>query len=586
MVNLVPLDRVAQGADDVLLADHLVEGPGAVAAVEGGRVAGGRHCGQCIRLRARLTAASRYLAPVPSGARNWLTPAAWVAAVAAVLLLLFPLGFPNYDTIYSLLWGRELARRDEPRPRRGPAPHPPPAGRTARAGRLAAGRRRDRPDDGGRLRLARPGRLPRLPARLALVRPPDRRRRGGDRPHPGAVPLQRAARLHRPSLHRPLPRRLGDRDPAPAGRLAGAGVARPGRPAAPRGLALLPRLPRLSALVRDLPGDPDAAEGGSLERADTQNAGLIRPAIGGRGASSPPGHPWRWRSRRRCSGPCSTGSRRAARPTRSPALARRSRPWSARPARSTSSSTGRGGSARCCSGRGWSAPPAASCSASPSCAGAARSGSPPRASPSAPSPILACAGLAIIPRYTMLAAAVLGDLRRPQPARLAAARARPSLAPALAGLRRGCRADDRRLGARTSTTSCTGWTSTSPTRPRSRRTSATSPTRAPSSRSAADLGPQPPRRPAPRLRPRPATERDRQLQRAGSAPRGYFLDPASEFVVQNFILDPKDPHRLGDAGPPRVPQGRPQTGPGYSTGAADEPECRDPILIASTAPSS
>ncbi|MFI5028675.1 MAG: hypothetical protein ACHQCF_06810 [Solirubrobacterales bacterium] len=41
--------------------------------------------------------------------RNWLTPAAWVAAVAAVLLLLFPLGFPNYDTIYALVWGRELA---------------------------------------------------------------------------------------------------------------------------------------------------------------------------------------------------------------------------------------------------------------------------------------------------------------------------------------------------------------------------------------------------------------------------------------------------------------------------------------------
>jgi hypothetical protein len=44
---------------------------------------------------------------VPPRARNWLTPAAWVAAVAALLLLLFPRGFPNYDTIYSLLWGQE-----------------------------------------------------------------------------------------------------------------------------------------------------------------------------------------------------------------------------------------------------------------------------------------------------------------------------------------------------------------------------------------------------------------------------------------------------------------------------------------------
>jgi hypothetical protein len=61
-----------------------------------------------------------------SAARNWLTPGAWVLAVAALLLLLFPLGFPNYDTIYSLLWGRELA--DGSSPDRGaalpPTPHP------------------------------------------------------------------------------------------------------------------------------------------------------------------------------------------------------------------------------------------------------------------------------------------------------------------------------------------------------------------------------------------------------------------------------------------------------------------------------
>ncbi len=63
---------------------------------------------------------------MPSGARNWLTPAAWVAAVAALLLLFFPLGFPNYDTIYSLLWGREMA--DGMSPDTGaalpPTPHP------------------------------------------------------------------------------------------------------------------------------------------------------------------------------------------------------------------------------------------------------------------------------------------------------------------------------------------------------------------------------------------------------------------------------------------------------------------------------
>jgi hypothetical protein len=63
---------------------------------------------------------------VPPESRKWLTPAAWVAAVAGVLLLVFPLGFPNYDTIYSLLWGRELAEGLSPD--RGaalpPTPHP------------------------------------------------------------------------------------------------------------------------------------------------------------------------------------------------------------------------------------------------------------------------------------------------------------------------------------------------------------------------------------------------------------------------------------------------------------------------------
>jgi len=68
----------------------------------------------------------RYGAPVPKRVRTWLTPVAWVAAVAGALLLLFPLGFPNYDTIYSLLWGREIA--DGLSPDMGaalpPTPHP------------------------------------------------------------------------------------------------------------------------------------------------------------------------------------------------------------------------------------------------------------------------------------------------------------------------------------------------------------------------------------------------------------------------------------------------------------------------------
>jgi len=63
---------------------------------------------------------------VPTGLRNWLVPAAWVAAVAALLLLVFPLGFPNYDTIYALVWGRELAHGASPDYGAAlpPTPHP------------------------------------------------------------------------------------------------------------------------------------------------------------------------------------------------------------------------------------------------------------------------------------------------------------------------------------------------------------------------------------------------------------------------------------------------------------------------------
>jgi hypothetical protein len=63
---------------------------------------------------------------VPKGARNWLTPAAWVAGISAALLLVFPVGFPNYDTIYALVWGRELAHGVSPDYGAAlpPTPHP------------------------------------------------------------------------------------------------------------------------------------------------------------------------------------------------------------------------------------------------------------------------------------------------------------------------------------------------------------------------------------------------------------------------------------------------------------------------------
>jgi hypothetical protein len=63
---------------------------------------------------------------VPKEARNWLTPAAWIAAISAALLLVFPVGFPNYDTIYALVWGRELAHGVSPDYGAAlpPTPHP------------------------------------------------------------------------------------------------------------------------------------------------------------------------------------------------------------------------------------------------------------------------------------------------------------------------------------------------------------------------------------------------------------------------------------------------------------------------------
>ena len=63
---------------------------------------------------------------MPSRVRSWLTPAAWVAAVTALLLAVFPVGFPNYDTIYALLWGKELAHGVSPDYGSAlpPTPHP------------------------------------------------------------------------------------------------------------------------------------------------------------------------------------------------------------------------------------------------------------------------------------------------------------------------------------------------------------------------------------------------------------------------------------------------------------------------------
>ena len=57
---------------------------------------------------------------------TWTVPAAVIGGVALLLLLVFPFGFPNYDTVYYLLWGRELAEGMAPDygPPLVPTPHP------------------------------------------------------------------------------------------------------------------------------------------------------------------------------------------------------------------------------------------------------------------------------------------------------------------------------------------------------------------------------------------------------------------------------------------------------------------------------
>jgi hypothetical protein len=74
----------------------------------------------------RVSTALYTFAPVRSRVSSWTAPAIWVAAVSAALLLLFPVGFPNYDTIYALLWGRELAHGVSPDYGAAlpPTPHP------------------------------------------------------------------------------------------------------------------------------------------------------------------------------------------------------------------------------------------------------------------------------------------------------------------------------------------------------------------------------------------------------------------------------------------------------------------------------
>ena len=164
-------------------------------------------------------------------------------AGAIALRLAIGVGFVNYDTLYSLVWGQQLARGQTPSygPALAPTPHPllellgvilAPLGAPATLAVV------------GRARLPRAGRarLPRLPARQRLVLLAGRARGGGADPEPLRGPELRRARLRGHPLRRARARGARDRDAPPARRLAGDRGARPRRPAAPRGLALRRRL--------------------------------------------------------------------------------------------------------------------------------------------------------------------------------------------------------------------------------------------------------------------------------------------------------------------------------------------------------
>src|SRR6201995_439366 len=66
------------------------------------------------------------LAAVPPSLRKWLAPTGWGAAVTAGPVIVFPGGFPQFDTIYALVWGRELAHGHSPDYGAAlpPTPHP------------------------------------------------------------------------------------------------------------------------------------------------------------------------------------------------------------------------------------------------------------------------------------------------------------------------------------------------------------------------------------------------------------------------------------------------------------------------------
>ena len=158
VVDPVARDGVGQRAHDVLLADHLGEGPRAVAAVERG--ACGHGSPESTPTRGADSVPAMRLQARHSRSSSARSRCGWRSGV----------GFANYDTLYSLVWGQQLARGQTPSYRTplAPTPHPLLEALGAILSPLGAaatvdGRRR------ARLPGARGARLPRLPARHRLV---------------------------------------------------------------------------------------------------------------------------------------------------------------------------------------------------------------------------------------------------------------------------------------------------------------------------------------------------------------------------------------------------------------------------------
>ena len=238
-----------------------------------------------------------------------------VLAGAIALRLVITVGFANYDTQYSLVWGQQLARGQTPSYKLplAPTPHPllellgvilAPLGASATVTIVVAL---------AYLALASLGYLVyRLgaswfswPVGLAAAALILSSLRG---------PQLRRSRLRRPPLRRARARGAGDRDAPAARRLAGDRAARPRRPAATRGVALRRRLLALSVA--------------RLERRRARAARRARRTrAGAMGALGPAGH------------------RQPAVVADTPSRPRRRS--NARPAWSTSPTTAPAGSARC-----------------------------------------------------------------------------------------------------------------------------------------------------------------------------------------------------------------------------------------------